>query len=138
MERSLSRLRKDLWLLQGRHNGAVDRAARKALAAYDEMIAADHAETAAIRRRMQDAEAAAIKASAEPAELPAPEVATKSLAPDTAPGTDGLAPEVLAEPEAVHRGGPMPAEGIFMPEFTDDTVPEGPSNGSGRAPVNGI
>jgi hypothetical protein len=113
IERSLTRQRKDLWLLQGRHEGAVHRASRKALTAYNEMIAADQAETAAIRARMQAAEAAPHL----PASSPEGEEGTHESSPRRRP-------EVRNDP-------------TFSPEFTDESLPEGPPNGSGHAPGNG-
>jgi hypothetical protein len=127
LERSLTRQRKDLWLLQGRHQGVVDRAGRKAAAAYERLIAAQDAEAAASRART-DASA--------PSGLAERPVAAPPIAPPTAPHLRPAAPSAPAErrngePSAVRRPyvGSIPE---FRPEFLDETPPQGPTNGSGR------
>jgi hypothetical protein len=142
IERSLTRQRKDLWLLQGRHNGAFARGARRALELHAEIVAAYGADPLAVRARAQAERAAeAPVAQAQPAEPPVAEpiTAPHPPAPDGGPHLPASSPE--GEEGTHERSSSRPPEvrndPTFSPEFTDESLPEGPPNGSGHAPGNG-
>jgi hypothetical protein len=134
IERSLTRQRKDLWLLQGRHNGAFARGARRALELHAEIVAAYGADPLAVRARAQAervAEPPASEAAPEPVTAPHPP------APDGGPHLPASSPEgEEGTPERSPEPRPdMASDAEFQPEFADESLPEGPTNGSGRSPL---